>query len=162
LTEDKQRIFRYSEKKGEWKLMISEDKRQVAERWFNEYFTKGNLDVLDELVTSDFVYHSRNGENTVESMKKFMEWYRSVFHDDEWLLEDLVEQGDKLVVRYTGWMTYQGGWFDIPAANQRVKETGIMIYRFKAGRIKELWCENSDAAILFDLGALKKNTHEVF
>lgn len=83
--------------------MISEDKRQVAGRWFNEYFTKGNLDVLDELVTSDFVNHSRNRENTVESMKKFMEWYCSVFHDNKLLLEDLIKQDDKLMVRYTGY-----------------------------------------------------------
>ncbi|SEN58689.1 hypothetical protein SAMN05192533_115112 [Mesobacillus persicus] len=86
-----------------------------------------------------------------------MKWYRSVFQDDEWVIEDIIEQG-----RYTGWMTYIGGWFDIPSENQRVKETGIMIFAFENGKVKELWCENSDAAILFELGALKRNTHEVF
>ena len=142
--------------------VISADKRLLAERWFSEYFTLGNLEVIEELTTEDFVYHSRNGENTSESMIDFMKWYRSVFHDDEWVLEDLIEQGKKLVVRYTGWMTYKGGWFDIPADNQRVKETGIMIFIFEGSKVKEMWCENSDAAILYDLGALKKNTHEVF
>lgn len=78
------------------------------------------------------------------------------------MLEDLIEQGNKLLVRYTGWMTYKGGWFDIPAENQRVKETGIMIFIFEGSKVKEMWCENSDAAILYELGALKKNTHEVF
>jgi hypothetical protein len=27
------------------------EKRITAERWFNEYFTRGNLDVLDELTS---------------------------------------------------------------------------------------------------------------
>jgi predicted ester cyclase len=142
--------------------MISLDKKKTAERWFNEYFTLGNVKVLDELTTDDFVYHSRNGENSKEKMKEFMEWFRSVFHDDVWELNDLIEQDDKLVVRYTGWMTYKGGWFTIPSSNQRVKETGIMIFHFEDGKVKELWCENSDAAILYELGAFEKNTHRVF
>ncbi|MFT9600266.1 hypothetical protein [Mesobacillus sp.] len=53
-----------------------------------------------------------------------------------------------MVVRYTGWMTYKGGWFDIPSENQRVKETGIMIFSFECSKVKEMWCENSDAGIL--------------
>ncbi|MGM0901625.1 MAG: hypothetical protein ACQEXB_11100 [Bacillota bacterium] len=73
-----------------------------------------------------------------------------------------MEQGDKLVVRYTGWMTYKGGWFNIPSEDQRVKETGMMIFIIKEGKVKELWCENSDAAILYELGALPKETHQTF
>ncbi|TWT13340.1 ester cyclase [Planomicrobium sp. CPCC 101079] len=142
--------------------MISPEKKMVAERWFHEYFTQGNVEVIDELTTEDFVYHSRIGDNPRETMKRFMEWYRSVFHDDEWELNDFIEQENKLAVRYTGWMTYKGGWFDIPANDQRVKETGMMIFLFEGGRVKELWCENSDAAILNELGAFKKDTHEVF
>ena len=63
-----------------------------------------------------------------------MKWYRSVSHDDEWIIEDLIEQNDKLVVRFTGWMTYKGGWFNIPSNNQRIKETGIIIFKFKEGK----------------------------
>ncbi|MFD1737743.1 ester cyclase [Bacillus salitolerans] len=142
--------------------MIKMQYKTVAHRWFNEYFTKGDLQVLDELTTEDFIYHSRRGENTREKMKDFMVWYRKVFQDDEWTIEDMIEQNDKLVVRYTGWMTYKGGWFNIPPENQRVKETGIMIFQFSNGKVCRLWCENSDAAILFELGALKQNTHEIF
>ncbi|WP_251435262.1 ester cyclase [Mesobacillus maritimus] len=142
--------------------MISEEKKDIVEKWFHEYFTKGNLDILDELTTADFVYHARNGDSSRDQMKAFMKWYRSVFHDDQWVLEDLIEQGNKLVVRYTGWMTYKGGWFNIPAEDQRVKETGMMIFTIENGKAKELWCENSDAAILYELGALAKGTHQTF
>jgi predicted ester cyclase len=144
------------------KKMVSIEKKTTADRWFNDYFTKGHLDVLDELTTQDFLYHSRNGDNSSEKMKEFMTWYRTVFQDDEWVIDDLIEQGDKLVVRYTGWMTYKGGWFNIPSENQSVKETGIMIFIFQEDKVKELWCENSDAAILYELGALTKNAHKVF
>lgn len=142
--------------------MISATKKQIVEKWFKEYFTEGNLAILDELTTEDFVFHSHTGENSKEKMKAFMEWYRSVFQEDEWEINDLIEQEEKLAVRYTGWMTYKGGWFNIPSDDQRVKETGIMIFYFKNDKVRELWCENSDAAILFNLGALETNTHDVF
>lgn len=59
-------------------------------------------------------------------------------------------------------MTYKGGWFDIPSENQRVKETGIMIFSFEGSKVKEMWCENSDAGILYDLGVLKKKLMKFF
>ena len=37
-----------------------------------------------------------------------------------------------------------------------------MIFTFEGGKVKELWCENSDAAILYELGAFTKNAHKVF
>ncbi|MBM6619637.1 ester cyclase [Bacillus suaedaesalsae] len=143
--------------------MITEHKRIVVEKWFQEYFTKGNVHILDELTTEDFTYHARNGaKSTTEQLKSFMGWYRQTFHDDEWTINDYIEQDFKLVVRYTGWMTYKGGWFNIPSSNQRVKETGMMIFYFEDGKVSDVWCENSDAAILNELGAFEKHTHEVF
>ncbi|WP_092504185.1 ester cyclase [Virgibacillus subterraneus] len=58
---------------------------------------------------------------------------------------------DKVAVRYTGHMTYKGGWEDIPSSDQRVKETGIMIIRFESGLIKEMWCEMSDLDVMNQL-----------
>lgn len=143
--------------------MISENKKIVVEKWFQEYFTKGNVDILDELTAPNFAYNTRKGgKSTTAELKSFMSWYRNVFHDDEWTLEDFIEQDHKLVVRYTGWMTYKGGWFNLPSNNQRVKETGMMIFYFEDGKVTDVWCENSDAAILNELGAFEKNTHEVF
>ena len=53
-------------------------------------------------------------------------------------------------------MTYKGGWFNIPSNNQRIKETGIMIFKFKEGKITELWFENSDAACSLNWGLYRK------
>ncbi|KAA0549890.1 ester cyclase [Bacillus sp. BGMRC 2118] len=143
--------------------MISEQKKSVVEKWFQEYFTKGNVHILDELTADHFIYHTRSGgQSTTDQLKSFMGWFRETFHDDEWELNDLIEQDNKLAVRYTGWMTYKGGWFNLPSTNQRVKETGMMIFYFENGKVTDVWCENSDAAILNELGAFEKNTHEVF
>ena len=142
--------------------MISEEKKKVVERWFFEFFTKGYVNVIDDVTTDEFIYHGAGGDATRQKLKDFMGWYRTCFQDDEWELHDFIEQDHKLVVRYTGHSTYKGGWFNIPSSNQRIKETGIMIYHFKGNKVNELWCELSDTNVLYQLDALPKGTHETF
>ncbi|OEH92339.1 ester cyclase [Bacillus solimangrovi] len=128
-------------------------KRALVNRWFNEVFTKGDVNSLKEITAPDFVSHvpDHDFKGHDAFIKEFMEWYRKVFIDDEWTIDDYLEIDNKSVVRYTGYMTYKGGWFDIPSTDQRVKETGMMIIRFENGLIKEMWCEMSDLNLMHQL-----------
>ena len=129
------------------------DKKLIIERWFNEVFTIGDISTLQEITAHDFVSHvpghDFNGHD--EFINDFMKWFRKTFVDDEWAIDDFLEVDDKAVVRYSGHMTYKGGWLDIPSSNQRVKETGIMIIRFEDGLIKEMWCQMSDLDVMHQL-----------
>lgn len=128
------------------------DKRALVERWFGEVFTQGRADTVDEITTEDFVSHVPGHDfNGHDEFNEFMKWYRQVFVDDQWEIDDFFESTDKAVVRYTGRATYKGGWLDIPSADQRIIETGIMIVRFEGGRIKEMWCEMSDLHVMHQL-----------
>ena len=57
------------------------------------------------------------------------------------------------MARYSGWATYRGGLLDIPSANQRVRETGILIYRIEGGKVAAIWSEMSDLQVVMQLGA---------
>jgi predicted ester cyclase len=57
------------------------------------------------------------------------------------------------VARYSGTTTYRGGLLDIPSKNQRVVETGILIFRIEDGKVKEIWSEMSDLQVVQQLGA---------
>lgn len=52
--------------------MITDQKREVDRIWFDEYFTKGNLELLDQLTDSHFIFHSRNTDNPKNDMREFM------------------------------------------------------------------------------------------
>ena len=136
--------------------MADEQHRRIVERWFDELFTQGNLAAVDELVAPDFVSHWPGGSGDShgrEALREFLRWYLATFTDREWTIDDIISAGDKAVVRYTGWTTYRGGWLNIPADNQRVRETGILIYRIEQGRVQELWSEMSDLLVAMQLGA---------
>ncbi|MCD5324402.1 MULTISPECIES: ester cyclase [Pontibacillus] len=129
------------------------EKKAIVKRWFGEVFTQGNVETLKEITKKDFISHvpghDFNGHE--EFIHDFMNWFREVFHNDVWTIHDYVEDGHKFAVRYTGHMTYKGGWDSIPSSNQRVKETGLMIIYFEGGIISEMWCEMSDLDVMNQL-----------
>jgi predicted ester cyclase len=57
------------------------------------------------------------------------------------------------VARYSGWTTYRGGLLDIPSEDQRVRETGILIYRIEGDKVAAIWSEMSDLQVVMQLGA---------
>ncbi|MCF6136614.1 ester cyclase [Pseudalkalibacillus berkeleyi] len=134
------------------------NKKAVVEKWFNEVFTKGDVNSLREITAPDFIGHVPNHafEGQDAFIHEFMEWFREVFVDDEWVINDYLESEDQAAVRYTGHMTYKGGWFGIPSTDQRVTETGMMMINFENGLIKEFWCEMSDLHVLDQLSPLNE------
>ena len=112
--------------------------------------------MVDEVVAEDLVTHGQGddpGSRGVEAFKDWLRWYRATFTDPAWTVHDVIVAGDKIVARYSGKTTYRGGLLDIPSTNQRVTESGILIYRIEDGKVKELWSEMSDLQVMQQLGA---------
>ena len=138
----------------------------IVERWFEDLLTRGDLSAVDELVSADFVAYGTGGDGrTIETrgpgtFREWLRWYLSAFTDREWTVHDVISEGDKVVARYSGWTTYRGGLLDIPSANQRVRETGILIYRIEGGKVAEIWSEMSDLQVVMQLGAFAVPEHQ--
>ena len=133
--------------------------QEIVERWFEDLFTRGDLSAVDELVTADFVAYGTAGDGqTIETrgpaaFREWLRWYLSAFRNREWTVHEVISEGDKVVARYSGWVTYWGGLLDIPSSHQRIRETGILIYRIEGGKIAALWAEMSDLPVVMQLGA---------
>ena len=111
---------------------------------------------MDGLVALDFVAHGQGGVEGSHGRGAFREWLRwclSAFADREWTVHEVISEGDRAVARYSGWTTYRGGLLDIPSSDQRVLETGILIFRVRVGLVQDLWSEMSDLQLVMQLGA---------
>ncbi|WP_175631828.1 ester cyclase [Virgibacillus siamensis] len=134
--------------------MASAEKEAIVRTWFDEVFTKGNLDAVDTVAAKDMVIYSQGrNESAVgtDGFKKWLEWYCDSFANRTWFTNDIIEEEDKIVARYTGYSTYKGGLLDIPSEDQKVTETGIIIFRIENGKIAEQWCEMSDLQVVQQL-----------
>jgi steroid delta-isomerase-like uncharacterized protein len=106
-----------------------------------------------ELAADDFVLHGPDGSGDRGDFLAWLCWYPTAFTERESVIDDVIASGDRVVVRYTVRSTYRGGYLDLPANGQTVRETGIIIYRLANGKVAETWFEGNDLELARQLGA---------
>jgi predicted ester cyclase len=95
--------------------MSTEDNKALARRGFEETLNQRNLTVLDAPHVPDFVYHAASRMiQGREPFKQFMSMLLTAFPDLHFSIEDVIGEGDKVVVRFTGRGTHQGDFMGIP------------------------------------------------
>ncbi len=99
--------------------MPAEENKAVVRRMLDELFNKGNLDLTDELIASDFVAHDPAMPEDMHGPEEFTQYvggYRSAFPDIHIAVEDQVAEGDRMATRWTGTGTHEGDLMGIPAS----------------------------------------------
>ena len=144
---------------------MSEENKAILRRVTDEVFTRGNLDVVDELLAPDYVLHDPGvpgGElRGTESFKQqWVSMFRSAFPDLQLSVEDQVAEGDKVVTRYTGRGTHQGELMGIPPTNNEAVVSGIIISRVSDGRIEEEWNNFDALGMMQQLGVIPEPGQE--
>jgi steroid delta-isomerase-like uncharacterized protein len=114
--------------------MSIEGNKSAIQRFWDEVFNKGNLDVADELCTSDYVYHGPGdhelrGSNELKTLVKAL---RIHFPDLNVMVEDMVAEDEKVAHRWT----MQGTHKD---TKKRLINKGMIITRFVDGKVAEDW-----------------------
>jgi predicted ester cyclase len=137
-----------AKKLEEGEQYMSEENKAVVRREMEELFNHtGNLDAVDEIIHPDYVgYEPTSGETRgIEGARQFAATYREAFPDLENTIEDMVAEGDKVVVRFRARGTHQGGTEAFgPPTGKQMEITGITIKRISDGKIVESWT-NFDA-----------------
>lgn len=110
--------------------------RSEAELW-----SKGNLDVAEELYSPDFVCHFLIGPDWkgVEGIKQEIRSHRTSFPDWNEQVDDIIAEGDKVVIRFTSTGTHLGPFQGIAPTGNRVSIREVAIFRLANGKIAEQW-----------------------
>ena len=126
--------------------MSMEENKAVTLRILDEVWSKGNLDVIDEVVDVNYVYHEPYaGEiRGHEGLRQLVTMYRTGYPDLQFTSEDLIAEGDKIVQRWSCVGTHQGELMGLPATGKRTTTKGINIIRYEGGKVVEEW-SNWDA-----------------
>ena len=108
--------------------------KEVVQRMFDEVVNKGDVDLIDELFTSDFVTETPQGTMDREGFKQYVLGWRAGFPDVHCEVGDLVEEGDRVAwsVRATG--THTGDFMGIPATGRSVDFDSLNIGWFDGSR----------------------------
>lgn len=117
----------------------------------------GDLAVVDELVAEEFVNHNPivpDAPPGPEGFKLNVSTIRTAFPDIEFPTEDLIAEGDRVVIRAVGRGTHEGELLGIPPTGREVTLPAIVIFRIEDGQIVERWAQTDTLGMLRQLGAL--------
>jgi steroid delta-isomerase-like uncharacterized protein len=132
--------------------------REIAQAWF-EMCRTGDADRLHDLATEDFVCNGPGGTGDLAVFMEWLHWYPAAFAEQRPTLEDVIVSDDRVVVRYVVRSTYRGGYLGLPAKDQSVQETGIIIFRLSGGKVAETWLEGNDLEVAQQLGGEVRTPH---
>ena len=120
--------------------MLTDDNKKISCRLFEEIWNNGDLKIIDEIISEDFLLHIGNIEiKGLTNYTNYIKSYRNAFPDVHFKIEDLIAEEDKVVERYTATGTHKGEFYGIPPTNKKGKISGIDIVRITNGKMTERW-----------------------
>jgi steroid delta-isomerase-like uncharacterized protein len=138
--------------------MTAEENKALARRLFEEGFSQGKVDVVDEVLDPNFVCYDPNSESGevrgADTIKGEIEYFRNAVPDLTYTIEDQIAEDDKVVTRYTVSGTHQGEFFGVAPTDKPIRMTGMSIDRFEDGKMVEEWPEYDLLGVMRQLGAV--------
>jgi steroid delta-isomerase-like uncharacterized protein len=137
---------------------MSDQNKALARRYVEEIWNQGNLSVIDELVAPNANFHDPSvpgGKFTgPEGMRQFVQIYRGAFPDVHLTINDVIAEGDKVVIRWTATGTHKGELMGIAPTGKRVTVTGCDIDVYQSGKVVEVWASYDMLGMLQALGVV--------
>jgi len=134
--------------------MSTEANKAFVRRFFEELFNKRHLALAGELMAPEAISHAAP-PGTVDGPDGIMQvvtMLSSAFPDQHTTIEDVIAEGDKVVVSATFSGTHQGTFLGIPPTGKHFSQRQIHILRITDGKVAEHWAVMDDLAMLRQLG----------
>jgi predicted SnoaL-like aldol condensation-catalyzing enzyme len=116
--------------------MNLEQQREFVRNHFEEFVNRKNLDIADRNFAPEYQEHGTDAPADYppgpEGPKRYLAAAFKRFPDIHVTIEDMIAEGDKVVVRNTWRATDK-------ASGQRIEFGGIVIWRIAHGQLVERW-----------------------
>jgi steroid delta-isomerase-like uncharacterized protein len=122
------------------------DPKQLVNRFMEELWNERRLDVADAIFAKDCVTHQlRSGlpadavPRGPQAMKEHVTGWVASFPDLHFSIEQILSDGDRVVMHLLMEGTHQGAWMGIPASGKKMQIRMFTIHRVEQGKIVEDW-----------------------
>ena len=128
-----------------------EENKILARRWF-ELIDKDGVEELCEMTAPTWKMHGGP-----PGLPPGPDGLRDVFRqigpiEQKWVIEDIIAEGDKVVVRATN-TCLQESFLGIPGRGRQQTFTATFIHWIADGKVLETWRNADDLSRIFQLGA---------
>ena len=130
--------------------------KQVCRMYVEQILSAGNMDVLEMCIARSYVGHNPiqpEGIQGRDGVRQRHARAKASFPDGRFEIEEMIEEGDRVAVRYRFTGTHSGPFAEVPATGKEITGEGIEIYRLHDGQIVESWSQGNYLGMLQSIGA---------
>ncbi len=135
-------------------MITQQINKAIVSCFLEEAFGKFNGQVMNKLVAGHFHSHAYAAwglPDGPEGIKLFLDFMRASFSNPAIRIEDMIAEGDKVVVRYIFEANQTGEVMGVAPTGKRFSLPGILIARLEDGKLVEYWREEDFQTVLQQL-----------
>jgi steroid delta-isomerase-like uncharacterized protein len=135
--------------------MSIDQNKALANRVLGEIFNGGNVKLVDELFAPTFVERELLPPGTpsgLDGVKALPVVFHTAFPDFKITINDVMAEGEKVMVRSTWSGTHKGEFMGIPPTGKNVSFGVFDVLRFDGGKVVEHWGLMDSAVMMQQLG----------
>ena len=121
---------------------LEERNKELVHRMNDEVWNKGNLEIMDELYSADFVLHflpDGSESRGLDKQRDHIRDHRKAFPDWAEEIKQIVAEGDLVVTHFVSTGTNEGSFLGNPPTGKQIRANEMSIYRIADGKIAEQW-----------------------
>ena len=126
-------------------MTSEEENKALARHLMEAVWKQGALNVVDEILTPDFVDHSLlpGQASSREGYKQSAAEFYAAFTFADFTIEAQIAEGDKVVTRFSTRCIQRGEFLGVPPSGEVGTYSTIRINRIVGGKITDEWSEGS-------------------
>ena len=131
------------------------DLKALAQRIYDEVFSQGNVDAIDELLSDDFKEHQELPPGIPQGKgapKAYTAMFRGAFSDFQMNVEEMLQDGNKVIARVRVSGTHDGEFMGIPPTGKKFDVTAIDILEYRDDKVIGHWGVMEEAQMMGELG----------
>jgi steroid delta-isomerase-like uncharacterized protein len=119
--------------------------KDILNRFITEVWSNGDIDACERYIAAKYTIHHDPGdpwdkrELDLAGYRERVTLSRAPFPDQFFTIQELVGEGQKVVVSWLWSATHKGDIPGFPATGRRIEMSGITVYFFEQGRLTGHW-----------------------
>jgi len=115
--------------------------KELLRRFYKEVYVDWDMSLVDAVVSPRFTSHDwpDSGPTGPRAFRQYYAAIRAAVPDARYEVDDLIAEGDRVVVRWRLLGTHEGSFQGIAPTGRAIELKGIAIYRVDGGKLMERW-----------------------
>lgn len=122
------------------------DNKQLIRNLYENILNQRHLELLNSVIDDKYV--GARGEKGPDGLKQTVGPLIAAFPDIQWQVEELLAEGNKVVVRWKWTGTFQNSFRGVAPNQKKMTNEAIAVYEFENDKVVRSWIQSDQLGFL--------------